>query len=53
MNEEEREIKICKYCKRTEEDIRKEKKETGKRSFCYDRGTEKGFHKFCFKKTGD
>jgi len=41
--------KICKYCGRTEKDIRNEKKKTGKKSFCFERNTEKGFHKFILK----
>jgi len=49
MNKEKL-IKICKYCRRTEKDIRNEKKKTGKRSFCYERNTAKGFHKFVILK---
>ncbi|MEK6884256.1 MAG: hypothetical protein AABY22_31790 [Nanoarchaeota archaeon] len=40
---------ICKYCKRTEAEIRAESRRTGKRVICFDRGTPEGFHKFIYR----
>ena len=39
---------ICKYCRRTQKEIRAESRRTEKRVICFDRGTPEGFHKFIF-----
>lgn len=39
---------ICKYCRRTQKDIRAESRITKRRVVCFDRQTPKGFHKFIY-----
>jgi len=49
MTDLEGRIKVCRYCGKTPRQIRRLRSRTGFRTFCFARGTPKGFHKYIYR----